>query len=217
MKLLKSLLALTLALALAGAAIAGSGAGIGQYIGGAEATATGTTYASVTELSNESHNGAVETLTLSTTGVVSWEHMTADAETVTVELQVKNGANYETVATKNYSVDAGSSGEYSYDRVSGDVLDATSYDAEDFSASEDGETQRKYLTTRVVVTVTDANGNTCEFTERHKVITEVTNLLDPTVSGDTDVDGSVGMADTDDCVACEQVSDASGADDHHHD
>jgi hypothetical protein len=197
-KTMKRIGAVAVAVAVTAVAVVG---GAPALVGGAEATATGTTYASITELSGESYNGQVDGVTLATTGVVNWSNMPDDAETVHVELEAKHDGEYQTVATEEYDVDAGSTGEYSYDPVSGELLDSTDFESADFSADEDGERRSEYITVRVTVTVTDASGETCVLTETHKVVTEVKNLADPTVGGDTGVDGEIDMDDSE-CVEC---------------
>ena len=174
------------------------GAGL---VGSAAATADGDTYASVTKLEGESYNGQVEEIYITTTGYVEWSDLPSDAETVHVEMEAKVDGEWQTFATETYDADDGvpssSDGDFSYDEVTGRLLDGTDFDGSDFSAGEDGEVRKEYVTVRVTVTDTDEHGEVCEFSQVHKVKTVVENLVDPSANGETDIDGEIVMDDAD--------------------
>lgn len=185
--------ALTLGLLVMTAAVA---VGFHTMTGNASAgQADGKTYASTTHLENSSANGQVDELIVSSTGLVEWEEMPNGAEAVHVGLSTNSGEekSYETFASATYEVDGDESGEYSYDTVRGDVLENTSWDGSNFASDENGETEKSYFPVKVTITVAGPDGETCEFTETHKVKTSVTNLTDPTIDGDSDVGGDIVM------------------------
>lgn len=173
-------------------------------VGAASATATGTTYASVTELTGESYNGQVDGITVSSTGYAEWDNMPDDVENVTVTLEAKHNGTWQEFASKTYSdVPSSGDGDYSYDVVSGDLIENTDFTSEDFSESGDGESRKEYVTVRVTVTVTSADGTTCDFSEVHKIKTVVSNLTDPMATGNTTVGGEIEMDEsTPECDVC---------------
>jgi len=204
---------------------AGAFVGIPALTGTASAQeAHGQSYASVTEINGTSQNGQVETVQVSSSGEVHWEHMPNGVETVRVDLAVKHDGEYETFATRDYDVNGSSDGVYNYgtsedSRVTGELIENTSYDASDFSADEDGEINKESLDIRVTVTVIGPDGVDCVFTEKHKLKTEVTNLHNPAAGGDTNIDGDIGMDHSDDdCVECVpyEGDNASHGDEGHH-
>lgn len=189
--------------------IAGAGVAAMPMITGQASAgeADGTTYASVVELSNSSQTGQVDGITVATTGYVNWTNMPDDVESVNVTMKTDAGDGdneWQTFAHKSYeNVSSDRNGDYSYDRVEGDVIENTDFTADTFSAEEDGETTEQYFHVKVIVTVTAEDGTECTFTDTHKVTTEVTNLADATVGGDTAVDGTIEMNESDThCPSC---------------
>lgn len=197
----------TLTLAAAVLVAVGSIAGIVAFggVGSAAATADGTTYASITSIDGESLNGQVNDVTLDSTGYVEWANLQGGAETVTVTLEARDfDGDWHEFANDTHDVDGNASDDYSYDRVGGSLFNDTNYGNEDFNASDDGETRSQFVPVKVTVTAANGDGQTCEFSETHKVKTEVTNLADPTINGNTSVDGEIDMDRTgDDCTTCE--------------
>lgn len=173
-----------------GAGMAFSGGGV------ASGDVDAQTFAGTTELNASSTSGQVDSITVGAIGEATWNDLPGEANRVTVELSTNSGPNesYETFAREVYwDAPSATDGSYEFERVSGDVLNETSFDADTFSAAEDGETTERYFPVKVTVTVTTDDGHYTH-TEVHRVTTEVTNLEDPQVGADTEIGGEIGMA-----------------------
>lgn len=159
----------------------------------------GVTYAGVTNLENESPDGQVSAIEVGAAGTVEWENLPDDAKRVKVELATNAGEDgeYQTFAQSNYwSVPRETDGTYKFDRVHGDVIGNTSFEADTFSAAEDGETEERMFPVRVTVKVVDSNGDVHKHVQYHKVTTNVTNVGEPSVGAEKTIDGRIIMSDT---------------------
>lgn len=171
----------------------------------AEAEASGTTYASTTEIHGESTSGQVEEITIGSSGVVEWQDFATDADHMNVTLLVKtDGGDWQQIGKKTITDIDGTDGSYSYANVSGDVVANSDYTAADFSEDSDGEVREERIPVKVVVDVYDEDGNACYFQDVHQVVTTVENLPAASGSIDTGVSGDIHMNETvtDHCPTC---------------
>lgn len=147
-------------------------------VGIAPTTASAATLASQADstLEGSSASGEVDEISIDVSGELAWENLGSEPEEVRVRVIVTDGPGARDLATETYTdVPSETSGSYSFDGVSGDVLADTGYTAGDFSAGEDGETREETFTVGVEAAVVTADGEERLTSDSHTMDVVVTN------------------------------------------
>lgn len=106
----------------------------------------------------ETAPGSIQELDLDVDGDYEYEGLNDEADSATVELQVKHSdGEWETIDEQTSSVE-GYSGTGTYD-VEGELFEDTSLEQDDVAADEGGESETTEFDVRAVLTVEDGDGD----------------------------------------------------------